>query len=620
MSEKNDHVSLALGTDIIRAECKKLPETPGVYRMIDGKGQVLYVGKAKALKKRVYSYTLPNKLTFRLQRMVSQTKSMEFIHTHTEAEALLLESNLIKRYAPPFNILLRDDKSFPYILITKDHDIPRITKHRGAKKLKGEYFGPFASVMAVNRTITTLQKAFLIRNCTDSYFENRSRPCLQYHIKRCTAPCVDYVDKNEYGQQVKLAEAFLAGKSREIIQTFSEKMQVASDDLNFETAARYRDRIRALSSIQSHQDINIKTMRDADVFGFVQKDGKTCIQVFFFRIGQNYGNKAYFPNHDKEEEPAKVMAAFLAQFYQSKPVPKDIVVSEFPVESELLMEAFSDQAKHKVYIRKPERGEGKRIVEFALRNAQEALARRLIEQDNTSENLRSLADILDMDEPPSRIEVYDNSHSSGQDMVGGMIVAGPEGFMKGAYRKFNIREADKSDDYGMMREVMQRRFSRLKKESPEKDNNWPDLLLIDGGKGQLSSVIEVLDELDITQDLTIAAVAKGPDRNAGREVIFMVDKDPIELKKNDPALHYIQRLRDEAHRFAIGTHRAKRQKSAHTSSLDSIPGIGPKRKKVLLHHFGSAKSVERAGLKDLENVEGISKEIARQIYDYFHET
>lgn len=620
MTEENESsISIKYGTEVIRNAFRSLPDSAGVYRMIDQTGKVLYVGKAKSLKKRVYSYTQTSRLPTRLQRMVAETKSMEFVYTHTEVEALLLESNLIKKHRPPFNILLRDDKSFPYILITKDHPVPRLTKHRGTKKLKGSYFGPFASAGAVNRTITALQRAFLIRNCTDSYFANRKRPCLQYHIKRCTAPCVDYVSAREYEDQVRLAEKFLSGDNREIIDEFGRWMQKASDNLEFEKAARFRDRVRALTSIQSKQDINLKTLKNADVFALYHLEAQTCIQVFFFRNGQNYGNKSYFLNHHREETQKSVMAAFLGQFYENKPLPNVILVSEMPDETELLQEAFGHKAGHNVEIRMPERGEGRRVMEFALRNAREAIERKLLENENTAKHLESLAGLLDMDDIPKRIEVYDNSHSGGENMVGVMIVAGPDGFMKSEYRKFNIREAEKSDDYGMMREVMQRRFGRLIKEDSEKDSGkWPDIILIDGGKGQLSSVLEVLEDMNIMQDVNVAAISKGPDRNAGKEVIFIPGQDPVLLQHNDPLLHYLQRIRDESHRFAIGTHRAKRQKAAHKSSLDEIPGIGPARKKALLHHFGSARAVERAGLADLEAVDGISKAIAREIYETFH--
>ncbi len=620
MTEENESsISIKHGTEVIRNASRSLPDSSGVYRMIDQTGKVLYVGKAKSLKKRVYTYTQTSRLPTRLQRMVAETKSMEFVYTHTEVEALLLESNLIKKHRPPFNILLRDDKSFPYILITKDHPVPRLTKHRGAKKIKGSYFGPFASAGAVNRTITALQRAFLIRNCTDSYFANRKRPCLQYHIKRCTAPCVDYVSAREYEDQVRLAEKFLSGDNREIIDEFGRWMQKASDNLEFEKAARFRDRVRALTSIQSKQDINLKTLKNADVFALYHLEAQTCIQVFFFRNGQNYGNKSYFPNHHREETQKSVMAAFLGQFYENKPLPNVILVSEMPDETELLQEAFGHKAGHNVEIRMPERGEGRRVMEFALRNAREAIERKLLENENTAKHLESLAGLLDMDDIPQRIEVYDNSHSGGENMIGVMIVAGPDGFLKSEYRKFNIREAEKSDDYGMMREVMQRRFGRLIKEDTEKDSGkWPDIILIDGGKGQLSSVLEVLEDMNITQDVNVAAISKGPDRNAGKEVIFIPGQDPVLLQHNDPLLHYLQRIRDESHRFAIGTHRARRQNAAHKSSLDEIPGIGPKRKKALLHHFGSARAVERAGLADLEAVDGISKAIAREIYETFH--
>ena len=613
------NVSLDTGIEVIKKAAKKLPDSPGVYRMLDEKGVVLYVGKAKSLNKRVLSYTRVNKLPVRLQRMVGLTKSMEFVYTNTEVEALLLESNLIKKHRPQFNVLLKDDKSFPYIYISTDKDFPQILKHRGAKSKKGEYFGPFTSGSAVNRTLNSLQRAFMLRNCTDSYFKARKRPCLQYHIKRCTAPCVGYVNQDQYDEQVAGVLEFLSGKSHDIQQKLAYKMQQASEDMEYELAARYRDRIRALSSIQSKQVINIQNIRDADIIGLVQDGGITCVQVFFFRGGQNFGNRPFFPKHDSQTPPDEIMSAFLAQFYEDKPVPKEVLVSHSPLDNDLLVEALEQKAGTKVSVRRPQRGEGREVMEFALRNAQDALKRHLAERVSQKKVLIKVQELFGLDSPPERIEVYDNSHISGDNMVGAMIVATPDGFQKNAYRKFNIKSADKSDDYGMMREVIKRRFQRALGNDTAAGENWPDLILIDGGKGQLSSVLETLQELNIHYNVNVAAISKGPDRHAGREVIHFPDKTPVSLKKNNAALHYLQRLRDEAHRFAIGAHRARREKQLSRSSLDDIPGIGAKRKKALLHYFGSAREVERAALEDLQNVDGISETVAQKIYDYFHE-
>ncbi len=619
MTEKPIVSPIESGAQIIRSYVKKLPDTPGVYRMISDKGEVLYVGKAKSLKKRVVSYARPDPLPFRLQRMIAMTKTMEFVHTHTEAEALLLESNLIKKLKPKFNVLLRDDKSFPYILMTADHDFPQVVKHRGVKKRKGQYFGPFASAGDVNRTIAILQRVFRLRNCTDSYFAARTRPCLQYHIKRCTAPCVGKVSKDGYAAQIEEAQAFLDGKSHEMQKRMAEKMQEASADMDYEAAAVYRDRIQALSSIQARQDINIEGLGDADVMAVVQKEGKTCVQVFFFRGGRNHGNRPYFPRHDAEEDLSLVIAAFIAQFYENKPVPREVIVNLMPQERALLEEAMSSKVNAKVKITKPVKGARKRVLEFAQKNALAALERNMAETVSQQKLIRGVAKLFSMDEEPRRIEVYDNSHISGTNMVGGMIVAGPEGFNKNAYRKFNIKVADESDDYGMMREVLSRRFKRALKEMPEMGGeDWPDLLLIDGGKGQLSAVREVLEECGVLDAVTLVAISKGPDRHAGREQFHMVGKPPFQLPVNDAVLHYLQRLRDEAHRFAIGTHRARRQKQITKSPLDEIAGIGAKRKKALLNYFGSAKAVAQAGLKDLQNVEGVSESMAQIIYDYFH--
>ena len=615
------------GAEIIRGYVKNLPATPGVYRMISEDGDVLYVGKAKALKKRVVSYTHIDKLPMRLKRMVALTATMEFVNTHTEVEALLLESNLIKKLKPRYNILLRDDKSFPYILITGDHDFAQVKKHRGARKKAnakggGEYFGPFASAGAVNYTTQVLQRVFQLRNCSDSVFSNRNRPCLQYHIKRCTAPCVDKVSIDDYAEQVQQARQFLSGQSRAVQEMFVRQMQEASEVEDFEKAAELRDRIKALSAIQSKQDINLEGIGDVDVIALAQHEGKTCVQVFFFRGGQNYGNRAYFPRHHSEEAIADIIANFIAQFYENKPIPKEIVVSDEPNELSLLEEALSTrQSQEKVSINKPMRGKRKRLVDFVLTNAQGALKRHLAERAGEAKHLENVANLFDLDDTPKRIEVYDNSHISGTNMVGGMIVAGREGFKKSAYRKFNIKEAKEGDDYGMMREVMTRRFTRALKDGVDKDgDNWPDILLIDGGKGQFSAVKETLEELGVYGDVLVVGISKHEGRHAGREQFFVEGKQPFQLPINDSTLHYLQRLRDEVHRFAIGAHRARRKNDISKSPLDQIAGIGAKRKKALLLHFGSAKDVASAGIEDLQKVEGVSRAMAEKIYGFFNES
>lgn len=614
--------ALARGAALIGNFARALPETPGVYRMLDAAGGVLYVGKAKALRRRVTSYTQTDKLPVRLQRMVAETTDMVFVHTHTEVEALLLESNLIKKLKPRFNVLLRDDKSFPYILITRDHEFPLLTKHRGAHKRKGDYFGPFASVVSVNHTVAILQRAFMLRNCADTVFANRTRPCLQYHIKRCTAPCVGLVSPSDYGDQVRLAHDFLSGKSREVQDCFARQMQQASENQNYEEAAKFRDRIRALTMIQSSQDVNVEGLGDADVVGLWRENGRSCVMVFFFRGGQNFGNRAYFPRHNPEETDEVLLGAFLAQFYENKPVPRDILLSHPVADSRLLEQAFTERqaGRFKVRLSVPEKGQKKRLVELVVRNAREALEREALQLAGTGKLLEGVASLFDMDQPPQRIEVYDNSHTAGTNMVGGMIVAGPEGFRKNAYRKFNIREAAAADDYGMMREVMQRRFAKAIEEGrgPE-TSDWPDLLLIDGGLGQLNAVRAILEDLGIIDSLTLVSIAKGPDRNAGREAFFMAGRAMFQLPVDDPVLHYLQRLRDEAHRFAIGSHRARRSQQIAASPLDDVAGIGAKRKKALLLHFGSAQEVARAGILDLMQVDGISRTVAEKIYHYFHE-
>ena len=619
MVEIGKATGIQAGVEVIQAHVKTLPDTPGVYRMLSDKDEILYVGKAKSLKKRVASYTHFSRLPIRTQRMVAQTRKMEFVHTHTEAEALLLESNLIKKLKPRYNILLRDDKSFPYIFIPGDHDYPQVTKHRGVKRREGAYFGPFAGAGDVNRTIAILQRIFLLRNCTDSYFAARSRPCLQYHIKRCTAPCVGRVSKDEYALQIKEAQDFLEGKSQAVQKRMLKAMEVASAAMDYEAAAVYRDRIQALASVQARQDINIEGMKNVDVMALVQKEGQICIQVFFFRAGRNYGNRSYFPRHSAEDDVSAVISAFMAQFYENKPLPPEIWVSDMPEDKALLEEAFTSRLKQKVHISKPARGDRRRVMDFAIRNAKAALERHLLEKASEGRLLAGVAELFDMDEPPSRIEVYDNSHISGTNMVGAMIVAGPDGFHKNAYRKFNIKTADAADDYGMMREVFERRFKRAIREQEEGDSsNWPDLVLVDGGKGQFSTCRAVLEDLGVLDQLTLVAIAKGEDRNAGREQFFMDGKMGFQLPVNDAVLHYLQRLRDEAHRFAIGSHRARRAKQISTSPLDGVPGIGVKRKRELLHYFGSAKAVSQAGVEDLQRVSGISKAMAQKIYDHFH--
>ncbi len=620
------------GVEVIEQYLKTLPSKPGVYRMLGDGGKVLYVGKAKNLKKRVASYTKPERQSVRIRRMVALTLSMEFVTTHTEAEALLLESNLIKKLAPRYNILLRDDKSFPEILLTSAHDFPRVLKHRGAHKEKGEYFGPFASVWAVNETLTVLQRAFLLRTCTDNIFANRTRPCLLYQIKRCSGPCVEgKIDQGDYNQLVEEARQFLRGKSQDIQKRLAEQMQIASDDMEYEKAAEYRDRIRALTRVQQHQDINSGNVQEADVVALYEKNGLNCIQVFFFRGGRNFGNRAYFPTQAKGEDAPQVLEAFLGQFYAAHRPPREVLLSHSIPNTELVGDALAVRAERKVKLSRPTRGDRAALVAHAKDNARDALARRSAEHATQEKMLEDMAGLFDLDHPPQRIEVYDNSHVSGTNAVGAMIVAGPEGFRKNAYRKFNIRGASNAeagpdgfepgDDYAMMREVLTRRFKRALKDVEENEGqrgaDWPDLLLIDGGRGQLGVALEVLETLEI-DGVTVAGVAKGPDRNAGREQIYLPGQAPKQLHERDPVLYFIQRLRDEAHRFAIGTHRGRRSKAQTHSKLDDIPSIGAKRKKALLHHFGSAKAVEEAGLVDLEAVEGISTSIAKQIYDWFH--
>ena len=627
---------LARGIAVLRGHLRTLPTSPGVYRMIDRRGDALYVGKAKSLRKRVTSYTTPSKLPHRLQRMVAETVTIEVVRTHTEVEALLLESNLIKRLRPRYNVLLRDDKSFPYILIAGDGEWARLMKYRGARSAPGDYFGPFASAGAVNRTLTALQRAFLLRSCSDSVFASRTRPCLLYQIKRCSGPCVDKIEPAAYAALVDQARDFLRGRTQAIQRALAERMQMASDALEFEAAAAIRDRIRALTAVQARQDINTAGLDEADVIAAHQDGGQICVQVFFFRSGRNYGNRAYFPRHDRADAVEAVLGAFIGQFYDNKPTPKLVLLSHMVPDQGLIAEALSLRAERKVRLIRPERGEKRKIIDHALLNAREALGRRLAESASQRRLLEGLADAFDLETVPQRIEVYDNSHTGGSHPYGGMIVAGPDGLMKSAYRKFSIKSTkagagdgtggDDStaaitpgDDYGMMREVLGRRFARAIKEDPERDRGlWPDLIVIDGGLGQLNATRKVLADLGV-EDVEMMAIAKGPERNAGRERFFRPDQPPKSLEPRDPVLYFLQRLRDEAHRFAIGTHRARRSKVLGRSTLDEVPGIGARRKRALLHHFGSARGVAQAGLADLEAVDGISGTVAKKIYDHFHE-
>ena len=606
------------GVRVIREALKTMPAAPGVYRMLDAKGGALYVGKANSLKKRVPSYTRIAQLPNRLRRMVAETVSMEIVTTHTEVEALLLEINLIKRLKPRYNVLLRDDKSFPHILIARDHDFPQIVKHRGAQKRPGDYFGPFASAGAVNRTLTALQKAFLLRSCSDSVFRARTRPCLLYQIKRCAAPCVGHIDAKGYEALVAEAHGFLTGDSRTIQDGFAERMNTAAEALDYETAAAYRDRIRALAHVTSRQDINVEGVGDADVFAMANTGGQLCVQAFFFRGGQNFGGRAYFPSQTRDIAPAEALAAFLGQFYGERPPPPLILVSELPTELDLLEEALSLKAERRVRLRAPQRGGKRRLLDHAAHNAEEALGRRMSESATHRRLLAAVAEAFDLDGPPDRIEVYDNSHLGGTKPVGGMIVAGPDGFEKNQYRKFNIRTVQDGDDYAMMREVMARRFKRAQEsEAAGEDVVWPDLLLIDGGKGQVSAVQGVLEELGI-DDLAVVGVAKGPERDAGRERFLMPGRDPFLMPPNDPALHYLQRLRDEAHRYVIGAQRKRRAMTVSENPLDDVAGVGAARKRALLAQFGSAKAVARAGLNDLESTPGVSKALAQRVYAHFH--
>jgi excinuclease ABC subunit C len=621
------------GAEAIRRVWEHAPVGPGVYRMIAANGEVLYVGKAKSVRKRIASYLRPSGHTTRIARMIALTASMVFVSTGTEAEALLLETNFIKQMKPRFNVLMRDDKSFPYILLTGDHAAPQITKHRGGRNRKGEYFGPFASVWAVNRTLNAMQRAFLLRSCADSFYANRTRPCLLYQIKRCSAPCTQEISEAEYAQLVVEARAFLSGKSRAVRDHLAEEMTAASAAMEFERAARLRDRIAALSAIQGAQGINPKTVEEADVFAIVEQAGQFCVEVFFFRTYQNWGNRAYFPRADKSLAPDEVLDSFLAQFYADKPPPRLILLSHDVENRGVLEEALRERSGHKIEITVPRKGEKRDLVEHARQNAGEALGSKLSEAASQTKLLAALAGAFELARAPRRIEVYDNSHIMGANAVGAMVVAGADGFMKTHYRTFNIHNRDTvtGDDYAMMREVLRRRFARLMREEPAVPGNTgavandkgvfpdrPDLILIDGGQGQFDAAQDVLTELGVT-GVVVAAIAKGPDRNAGRESFFMAGKEPFKLSPRDPALYFVQRLRDEAHRFAIGTHRARRKKEFTKSPLDEIQGVGPARKRALLHAFGTAKAISRAALSDFAKVPGINAATARLVYDFFHE-
>jgi excinuclease ABC subunit C len=616
----SDTPDLDAGVAAIRNVLKTLPVRPGVYRMQDARGDVLYVGKARALRNRVTNYTQVARLSKRLQRMVAQTRSMTIVTTNTEAEALLLEAQLIKRHRPPYNVLLRDDKSFPFILLRADHAYPRVQLHRGARRIKGNYFGPFAGAGSVRKTLNALQKLFLLRSCTDSFFANRTRPCLLHQIKRCSAPCVGRIDEAAYAELVEDAKAFLMGKSTQVQQKLGAQMSEAAERQDYELAAVYRDRLKALTFIQGAQAINAEGVGDADIFALACKAGTVGIEAFFIRGGQNWGHRSFFPAHTADVPEEEVLTSFLMQFYEEVPPAKLVLVDRDLPEAELLAEALCKRARRKVTIKRPQRGEQAKLLAQAKRNAEEALDRRLAEATTQGKILGELADLFELENAPNRIEVYDNSHVMGTNMVGAMIVAGPEGFRKNAYRKFNIKrpESAPGDDFAMMREVLERRFARLEREDPERrSGEWPDLVLIDGGKGQLSAVCETLEEMGV-HDVAVVGISKGPDRNAGREHFHLPGGRESMLPLNSPTLFYLQRLRDEAHRFAIGAHRTKRAKSFAANPLDDVPGIGPARKKALLMHFGTARAVRGAALEDLEKAPGVSKAMARAIYDHFH--
>ena len=612
---------LDAGIAAIRNVWQTLPIKPGVYRMHDARGDVLYVGKARALKNRVSNYTQVDRMPNRLRRMVAQTRSMTIVTTGSEAEALLLEAQLIKRYRPAYNVLLRDDKSFPFILLRADHAFPRIQKHRGARRAKGNYYGPFASAGSVNQTINALQKLFLLRNCSDSFFNNRDRPCLLYQIKRCSAPCVDRISKDNYDELVNDAKAFLSGKSTAVQSKLAGQMEAAAEALDFESAAIMRDRLKALTFIQGSQAINAEGVGDADIFALASKNGVMCIQAFFIRGGQNWGHRSFFPVHTAEVPEDEVLASFMIQFYEDVPPPRTILVDRMPAEDALLASTLAEKAGGKVIISVPQRGDRVRLIAQAERNASEALERRQAESTTQGKLLQEVADLFELTGPPQRIEIYDNSHIQGTNALGGMVVAGPDGFMKSQYRKFNIKNPDTApgDDFAMMREVMQRRFGRAQEEDPDRSKgDWPDLVLIDGGKGQVSAVKAALEEIGV-EDIPFIGIAKGPDHGReGREIFHFPDGREFDLPVNSPVLFYLQRLRDEVHRFAIGAHRAKRSKAITASPLDEVPGVGPARKKALLMHFGTARAVRDASLEDLARTPGVSETVAKTVYDFYH--
>ncbi|WP_299610944.1 excinuclease ABC subunit UvrC [uncultured Tateyamaria sp.] len=610
-----------VGHEVVQGYLKTLDNSPGVYRMLDRESRVLYVGKARNLRARVSNYARPSGHSGRIARMISMTASMMFLTTRTETEALLLEQNLIKQLKPKFNVLLRDDKSFPNILVTGDHAFAQIKKHRGAKKQKGSYYGPFASAGAVNRTLNQLQKVFLLRNCADSMFDSRTRPCLLYQIKRCSGPCVGLISETDYAQSVKDAERFLTGKSTDIQAKLAGQMQQASEDMEFERAAALRDRIRAMTQVQTAQGINPRGVTEADIVALHMEQGQACVQVFFIRANQNWGNRDFYPRVGADVDAAEVLEAFLGQFYDTKEPPRQLILSNEIENPDLMAEALSQKLGRKVELLVPQRGEKAELVDSALRNARESLARKMAESATQAKLLRGLAEAFELPEPPARIEVYDNSHIQGTNAVGGMIVAGPDGFMKNSYRKFNIKGDDLTpgDDFGMMKEVLHRRFKRLLSEDPDRTKGmWPDLLLIDGGAGQVSAVAEIMREHGV-EDIPMVGVAKGVDRDAGKEEFHRIGQRPFALRHNDPVLYFVQRMRDEAHRFAIGTHRAKRAKSNMKNPLDDVPGVGAARKRALLAHFGSAKAVARANLADLKAVDGVSEGLAQKVYDFFHD-
>ncbi len=608
------------GYAVVQHYLKTLDGSPGVYRMLDAENRVLYVGKARNLRNRVSNYSRPGHSP-RIERMIALTTSMMFLTTRTETEALLLEQNLIKHLKPKYNVLLRDDKSFPNILLSKSHDFPQIKKHRGSRKEKGSYFGPFASAGAVNRTLNQLQKAFLLRNCSNAMFESRTRPCLQYQIKRCSAPCTGAINHEDYANSVRDAERFLSGRSTKVQEELAAQMMIASEDLEFERAAALRDRIKALTQVQTAQGINPRGVAEADIIGLHMEGGQACVQVFFIRANQNWGNQDFYPRVGADINAAEVMEAFIGQFYDNKEPPRQLILSDAIENQDLMVEALSGKTTHRVEIIVPQRGEKAELISGAIRNARESLARRMSESATQAKLLRGLAEAFDLDGPPQRIEAYDNSHIQGAHAVGAMIVAGPEGFMKNAYRKFNIKGDDitPGDDFGMMKEVMHRRFSRLQKEDPDRSKgHWPDLLLIDGGAGQVSAVEQIMQEHGVG-DIPMVGVAKGVDRDHGKEEFHRTGKRPFALQRNDPVLYFVQRMRDEVHRFAIGTHRAKRAKTIGATPLDEVPGVGASRKRALLAHFGSAKAVTRANLADLKVVDGVSVALAQRIYDFFQD-